>query len=449
MEILKITGPCVVNGSILCGGAKNLTTKLIIASILTRSVVRLHNVPNIHDVNCALKLCELAGTKIKRLNSTLSIDTTELKSSNLKMNQVTSRTPVLYLSALLHFFNEVSVPLPSGCPLGSRSLDIHVQILQQFGCVIEEVDNSLHAYRTTELIGTSVELPIPSVGATETALFLSVLARGKSILRGIAIEPEINSLILFLQACGAKITYTGERELTIEGTELHGIDFEIPGDRIEAASWACLACATGGEIEVSGINPEHLSTFLGVYRAVGGGFALGNNRNSIKFYRQSEIMPLFLETGPYPQLSTDYQPILASLLAIANGNSRLHETLFSDRLGYLKVFREFGVKATSETGCLGTPCRFNGTSVHSTVITGNQRLIAPDHVLEIDTIRSGFAYLILACASYGTTHLTKLNIIERGIENLCHKLTMVGVDYLNSVPLEGYQQKWYDSPIKL
>ena len=426
MEILKIEGPCEIRGSVECGGAKNLTIKLIIASILTRSLVKLYNVPDIHDVSCALKLCELAGTKVERTGSTLSIDTRELLSGKLKTKNITSRTPVLYLSVLLHFFEEVEVPLPGGCHLGSRNLDIHIEILKKFGCRVEELDTSILATRPEKILGTSFELPIPSVGATETALFLSVLAKGKSILRGIALEPEIHSLILFLQACGAKIAYTGERELTIEGAELSGIEFEIPGDRLEAASWACLACASGGEIEVSGINPEHLSTFLGIYRLLGGGFKL-TGKQKIKFYRNGEISPLFLETGPYPKLSTDYQPVLAAVLSVANGSSILHETLFDNRLSYLKVFSEFGISSTSYTECIGSACRFKGAWIHSAVINGTPKLLAPNNLIQPDSIRSGFSYLILACISHGTTTLTGLNIIERGIENLYSKLTGLSV----------------------
>lgn len=434
MEILEIDGPSIIKGSIECGGAKNLATKLVIASLLTRSIVELTNVPNIYDIRCAITLCKSVGVCVDFSNGKLTIDARNISSGVIHSDKVTSRMPILYMGVLLHFFNEVVVPVPVGCPLNlkTRKVDLHIKILETFGCEVHETLSQIDAIKKPgRLKGALINLPIISVGATETALMLSVLAEGVTIIRGIAIEPEIRSLILFLQLCGAKISYSGERELTVEGVDsLKGISFRIPGDRLEAASWACMACALNGRIVISGIVPDHLSTFLGVYSMIGGGFRV-TSENQMEFFQAGELKSIHIETGPYPQLSTDYQPILASILALADGHSVIHETLFDNRLSYLNTFRQFGINYSIHTKCLGKTCQFkNKDSPHSCIITDRpSKIIAPSSIIDVDTIRSGFAYLILAANAHGTTKIRKINIIERGIENLSKKLDSVGVKH--------------------
>ena len=431
MEII-ILGQNPISGSIQCGGAKNLAIKVIIGSILTRSVVKLYNIPNIHDVDCSLAMCRAVGMKIAYEEKALILDARNLSIDKINMNTITSRMPILFLTALLNFFDEVTVPSPAGCDLGNRKLNFHVQILEKFGHRIEEYSDKIVGMKKPgTLEGVRIELPYPSVGATETALFASVLAKGTSIINNIAIEPEIKSLVLFLQGCGAKIIYTGERELTIEGVcELNGTNFEVDGDRIEAASWACLACAADGKVAVSGINIEHLSTFLGIYRSFGGDFKL-ISKETIEFSRaKTGIKPVFLETGPYPQLSTDYQPIISSVLVLSSGNSVLHETLFDNRLGYLDFFSSFNVSSTKYTQCIGNYCHFRDKqSLHSAIINGSLELHSPTSPIHVDTIRSGFAYIILAAIANGSTQIKNMKIVERGIEKLYEKLELVGVQY--------------------
>ena len=428
-DCLEISGPISVNGHIRCGGAKNLSTKVIIASILTKSKVILNNVPAIEDVQCTLAMCSQIGVKYVREGDMITVDASKISASSILDYKVTSRISILMFGVLMHFFDKVQIPLPSGCDLGQRKLDLHVHILERFGCTVIESDESMCVTKKPgRLAAQSVHISKPSVGATETAILLSVLADGKSIISGIAIEPEIHCLILFLQSAGARIMYSGERELVIEGVDkLRDLTFNIPGDRIEAASWACLACATHGDLIVSGIDMEHMSTFLGPYSMMGGGFDLIDS-NHIRFFRaEQDLRPILLETGPYPQISTDYQPMLATLMTQASGASIIHETLFDNRLNYLQQFKLYGVDSTIYTECLGVGCKFNGqNSQHSAIIHGLTKYTEPNSVVMVDSIRNGFAYIILACCTPGRSVINKIGIIRRGISHLETKLTQAG-----------------------
>ena len=183
-----------------------------------------------------------------------------------------NRIPILLLGALLHRFREVSVPLLGGCRIGARRVDFHLQALKKFGAVVKETEEGFTAEAPQGLKGTQIRLPYPSVGATETCLFLSVLAKGRTLISNAAIEPEIEDLMTMLQSMGAIIFRSAGRDIRVEGVpKLHGTRMHILGDRIEAASWASLACATDGEIIVRGVRPEILSTFLSYFQQIGGG----------------------------------------------------------------------------------------------------------------------------------------------------------------------------------
>jgi len=431
-ESISIAGGVPAVGSLICGGSKNLALKIIVASILTRSKCRIENIPNILDVVETLHMCEDVGAEVQYDGHVLFIDSAKLSNSNINLREVGGRVSLLYLSVLIHYFDTVSVPLPKGCALGARGIDLHLNIFKKFGLQVDAGAEKCTLIKMNKLCGTIIELNYPSVGATETALLLSVLASGKSVIKGIANEPEIHYLVLFLQQCGAEIYYTGERELTVEGVEkLNGCDFKVAGDRIEAAGWACMACATNGSIEVDGIEIEQLQTFLGPFMGIGGGFTI-LDRNKVRFFRKDKLLkPIFVETGPYPMFSTDYQPMLAILMSQANGSSVIHETLFSNRLTYLETLKLFGVLSTASDHCYGRTCRFGGQNYdHSTVITGNTSLTAPSQPIYADTIRSGFAYLISAAIANGSTKINNLKIVKRGIEKLEKKLNSLGMNIL-------------------
>jgi UDP-N-acetylglucosamine 1-carboxyvinyltransferase len=429
MEVLKILGQTQIGGSVRCAGAKNLAPKVIIACLLCRSVSIIHNVPNIFDVLSVIDMCRETGAIVDYDGYTLTIDSTNLSSGNIEKDSAKGRISPLYAGILIHFFDKISVPVPYGCELGDRSIDIHLDILTKFGLSVTIEDGKLEVEKVKNIKSRSIKLPYPSVGATETAIFLSVLSQGRSVIHGIAIEPEIMSLISFLQQCGAIIRHTGDREISIEGvSSLSGSEFTIFGDRLETAGWACLACAADTEIRVDGIEIENMRTFLGPFMMIGGGFRVVAD-NSILFYRKEKVLrSIFLETGPYPLFSTDYQPLISTLMMIAKGSSIIHETLFNKRLDYLYTLEKFGAEFTLDDHCYGNSCRFAHTnSDHSAIINGVDDLFAPSEIINADTLRSGFAYIIAASIAKGETNISGMNQMMRGYSDIRNKLRKLGV----------------------
>lgn len=423
----KIYGGYAIEGEIHCMGAKNLTTKAMVASLLASAKVILTNVPHIGDVEITQLLLQSLGVGVRWLgNHTLEIDPTTLKGHQAFLpDSRTNRIPILLLSVLLHRCGIAIVPTVGGDDIGRRKVDFHIEALEKFGARIEKQSNTYIATTTGRLQGCHIRLAYPSVGATETCLFLSVLAKGTSVISNIAIEPEITELITMLRSMGAIIFMANNRELTIHGVErLHGTSFNIIGDRIEAASWASLACAAKGKIILKGIRPDLLGNFLSHYNLAGGGYKL-IGADIIEFYRERDsLSPISLETDVYPGFSTDWQQPFATLLTQANGMSVIHETVYEQRFGYLDVLNKLGAKAQVVKGCLGSlSCRYKGYDYeHSAIIQGITELKAINEPIIVPDIRAGLAYVIAAILAKGETILAGAEQIERGYGDLTSRL---------------------------
>lgn len=421
----EIKGGEPVIGSINCMGAKNFATKAMVASLLSSERSFLHNVPMIGDVYITEKLLESLGVQIHHNNDIVCIDPNNLNINEASLpDSRTNRIPILLLSVLLHKFDSVSVPIVGGDEIGKRRVDFHIYALEAFGAKIEHYENKYVASKTEPLHGCEITLPYPSVGATETCIFLSVLARGLSIIKNIAIEPEITELITMLRCMGAVILFTGNREITIHGVEkLFGTNVHIIGDRIEAASWASLACASNGLIRVNGIRPNLLGNFLSYYKMSGGGYRI-IDENSMEFFRDGKLKPVSIETDVYPGFSTDWQQPFATVLTQTDGTSTIHETVYEYRFGYLDVLNKLGANTKVTDQCIGSAvCRYHGQGhKHSAIIDGRTQLKAIDEALKVPDLRAGLAYLIVAVIANGTTLLTSAEQIERGYGNLITKL---------------------------
>jgi UDP-N-acetylglucosamine 1-carboxyvinyltransferase len=338
--------------------------------------------------------------------------------------------PILMLGALLHRFDEVSVPMLGGCVIGARGVDFHLDAIQDFGAKIIEGGEGYIAQKTTRLKGTHFNLKYPSVGATETCLFLSVLAEGTSIIDNVAIEPEIMEIVTMLRAMGAIIFTDSGREFRIEGVkELRGCVMNCLGDRIETASWASLAAASNGSITVHGIRPETLGNFLSSFRQAGGGFEL-IDYDSIRFFRDRDPQAIHLETDVWPGFSTDWQQPFAVFLTQAEGVSIIHETVYENRFGYLKTLKKLGADVQLVHHCLGSSkCRFEGKNhEHSAIISGPTELNAIDEPLEIPDLRAGLAYVIAASVAKGTTILKGVSMVERGYGDIVPRLKALHCD---------------------
>jgi len=427
----NIKGGQPVVGEIRCLGAKNFTTKAMVAALLADSPTMLTNVPPIGDVTITIEMLNSIGVKLDMVdNGTLIIDPSHLRASNVPVpHSGSNRVPILMLGALLHRFKKVSVPFVGGDAIGRRSVDFHLEAIEQFGGEVEVLDDGFTAARNGGLKGTHVKLPYPSVGATETCLYLGVLAEGRTTISNAAIEPEVFELITMLRAMGAIIFTSSGRDIRIEGVKrLSGTHMKVMGDRIEAASWACLACASNGDITVHGIRPETLGNFLSYYQQVGGGVEL-LEASSIRFFRKAPLRPAIIETDVYPGFSTDWQQPFAVLLSQANGISIIHETVHENRFGYLKALDTLGAKTQLTTHCLGgVECRYRESSFeHSAIIIGPTPFTAVEQIATPD-LRAGLAYVIAAAVARGTTMVTGVDMLERGYGDIVPRLAAMNLN---------------------
>jgi UDP-N-acetylglucosamine 1-carboxyvinyltransferase len=301
-DILKITGGIPLQGHVKAAGAKNAMTKLLVASLLSDKKCTFYNVPNIGDVEVTVDLCQEIGMEVKwdREAGIMEVITKELTTAYVPQRfSGSNRIPILMIGALLgRTDQDIIVPTSGGCCIGKRPVDFHVQALEQLGAVIEfrgmKKEGAYFAHAHNGLKGTVITLPFPSVGATENTILAGITAKGVTVIKNAAIEPEIVDLILFLQKLGAIITIDVDRTIKIQGTRhFHEVEHTVVTDRIEAASWGMAAICTKGRVFVEGAQHVNMVTFLNKIREVGGGFEVKNN--GIEFFYDGPLQRMFIQ----------------------------------------------------------------------------------------------------------------------------------------------------------
>ncbi|MBU3995795.1 MAG: UDP-N-acetylglucosamine 1-carboxyvinyltransferase, partial [Actinobacteria bacterium] len=322
------------------------------------------------------------------------------------------------------------IPDLGGCRIGDRPIDFHLDALRQFGAVIEKLPSGISLTAPGGLKGANIELPYPSVGATEQVLLTAVLAEGQTELRNAAIEPEIVDLICILQKMGAIISMEPNRVIFIEGVEeLQGYTHRAIFDRNEAASWAAAALATKGDIFVGGVEQEEMMTFLNVFRKVGGAFDVQDD--GIRFWHPGgTLKPVTIETDVHPGFMTDWQQPLVVALTQAEGVSTIHETVYENRFGFTDALNTMGANIVVYPDGLAHEDRrvLRREFEQAAVITGPTPLHGAD--IEVPDLRGGFSHLIAALTAEGQSKVSNLGIISRGYENFIEKLRLLGADFV-------------------
>jgi len=422
----RIVGGKTLKGEITLAGAKNAATKVIIASLLADSKSVLENIPQIGDVEVTLEICRSLGVEYKWLEKNiLEIDPTTLKTYKVPLEDSgKNRVPILFFGPLLHKFGQAEVPTLGGCKIGERPVNLHLDAYKQLGAEIEFNDCN-YLVKSKGLKGTSIQLDYPSVGTTENILLGTSLATGTTVIKNAAIEPEIEDLALFLQAMGAVIYQDINRTWIIEGVKsLHGAQFKIMNDRIEAASFASLAIANKGDIFIRGAEQRYLITFLNWIKKIGGKFEILND--GIRFFDSTKLKGVALETDVHPGFMTDWQQPFTIVLTQAEGVSIIHETVYENRFGYTDALNKMGAKIYLFKECLGSrPCRFSHKDFfHSAIIVGPTPLKGAK--IQVPDLRAGFSYLIAALIAEGESELSGIETIERGYEGLKERLINLG-----------------------
>ncbi|MEY3846524.1 MAG: hypothetical protein RJA66_791 [Actinomycetota bacterium] len=436
MSQITVHGGKPLVGRVNVKGAKNLVTKAMVAALLGESASVLKDVPFISDVEIVSRLLQLHGVVIEHsADGVMTLDPTKVSSArmaDIDAHAGSSRIPILFCGPLLHRLGEAFIPGLGGCHIGDRPIDFHFEVLRNFGAVIEELENGTRLSAPKGLHGAKIKLPYPSVGATEQVLLTAVRAEGLTELSGAAIEPEIMDLIAILQKMGAIISVDTDRVIRIEGvTELKGYSHRAIFDRNEAASWACAALATNGNIFVGGARQQDMTTFLNVYRKVGGAFEIEDD--GIRFWHPGgDLKPVVLETDVHPGFMTDWQQPLVVALTQAKGLSIIHETVYENRFGFTDALVQMGAQIQIYKECLGgTACRFGQRNFnHSAVISGPTPLHAAD--IRVPDLRGGFSHMVAALAATGTSNVTNVQLISRGYEHFLQKLTDLGADFTYS-----------------
>ena len=434
MSLIRIEGGKPLKGRVDLKGAKNLVTKAMVAALLGETPSTLLDVPHISDVEVVERLLNLHGVTIthdpKTGNMTLDPSNVEqARIVDIDAHAGSSRIPILFCGPLLHRLGEAFIPGLGGCEIGDRPVDFHFDVLRQFGAVIEKLPTGTRLSAPDGLVAAKINLPYPSVGATEQVLLSATTAKGLTELRGAAIEPEIIDLIAILQKMGAIISVDTDRVIRIEGVkQLKGYTHKALFDRNEAASWAAAALATKGDIFVGGAQQIEMMTFLNTYRKVGGEFEI--EPAGIRFYHPgSELQPVVIETDVHPGFMTDWQQPLVVALTQAQGLSIVHETVYENRFGFTEALNKMGAQIQIYRECLGgNPCRFGQRNFnHSAVISGPTPLRGAD--IRVPDLRGGFSHVVAALAAEGTSNVSNVQLISRGYERFIDKLQDLGADF--------------------
>ena len=436
-DVLVVHGGAPLQGQIRVRGAKNLISKAMVAAVLGDSPSRLYDVPGICDVEVVTGLLELHGVRVSKgaTDGELIFDPANVEAANvdeINVHAGSSRIPILFCGPLLHRLGHAFIPDLGGCNIGGRPIDFHIQSLREFGAVVDKGEKGMEISAPNGLHGAKLQLPYPSVGATEQILLTAVRAEGVTELRNAAVEPEIIDLICVLQKMGAIIKVHTDRVIEIQGvSSLSGYSHRPIPDRIEAASWAAAALATHGDVFVRGARQADMMTFLNTYTSVGGAFDIDDTPGDggIRFWHPGgELKAVALETDVHPGFMTDWQQPMVVALTQARGLSIVHETVYESRLGYTAALNQMGATIQTYRECLGgTPCRFGRRNfMHSAVIAGPSKLHAAD--LVIPDLRAGFSHLIAALAAEGTSRVYGINLIHRGYEDFEAKLAALGAN---------------------
>lgn len=436
MEVLKIKGGIPLEGTVKAAGAKNAITKLLVASLITDKRCTFYNVPNIAEVEVTIELCQEIGSEVHwdRTEGVVEIVTKELKSFYVPQRFCGSnRIPILMIGALLGRTDEdIIIPSAGGCRIGKRPIDFHIQALEKLGAIIEyremKKEGAYFAQAHNGLRGTLIQLPYPSVGATENTILAASRAKGTTVIKNAAIEPEIIDLILFLQKLGVIISVDADRTIKIQQSHIfYDVEHTVITDRIEAASFGMAAIATKGKVFVEGAQHQHMITFLNKIREVGGGFTVKSN--GIEFFYAGALKGgLHIETDVHPGFMTDWQQPFVVLLTQAYGNSIIHETVYENRFGYTDILKQMGADIELYTQCLGSSaCRFATHNYnHSLIVKGPTPLASKD--IKVPDLRAGFAYVLAALLAPDVSHISNLHYLDRGYEDLAGKLSALGAD---------------------
>ena len=413
MDIIRVEGGHALEGAVHVSGAKNSALKLMAATLLAPGVTTLTNVPNISDVHVMGKVLKRMGATIDVVDEhSLAIDTSSVDSWEAPYELVAKmRASTAVMGPLLGRFGCAKIAMPGGCNLGARKIDMHILGLEALGVEFDTDHGYIHATAPHGLSGTTVTLEFASVGATENLIMASVRAKGTTVIDNAAREPEIVDLANMLNEMGARITGAGTPVVQIEGVdELHPVTHRVIGDRIEAGTFIVAGALAAGPdgIEVTGFCPAHLGMVLKKFELMG--IDVERTADGVRVRRAPRILPVDIQTLPFPGFPTDMQAQAMVLSALADGSSVITENIFETRFMF-----------ASELVRMGAQIRIEGhhAMIHGVEGYSGAQVTSPD-------LRGGAALAVAGLIAEGYTEVSAIHHIDRGYEHFVEKLCALG-----------------------
>jgi UDP-N-acetylglucosamine 1-carboxyvinyltransferase len=413
MDKFLINGPCKIKGKVFISGSKNASLPILAATLLFDKPVIIKNLPKVRDINTMLNLLKSLGSKIS-----LSKDKKIAKIQNGKNIKTfasyslvkTMRGSILVLGPLISRYHKSKTSLPGGCLIGARPVNYHLAALKKLGMNYQLKDGYIIAKSKGKLKGTTLKFPKISVGATENSIIAACLAKGKTVLKNCAIEPEIKDLTNFLNSAGAKIKWSG-RVCKIEGVDsLNQIEYTVMSDRIEAGTFCVASTLAKGNLEIENINPKVIKTELNLLKKAGAQILIENNKIVIK--GPEKIRPIKnIKTKEWPGVATDMQSQLMVLMCRASGKSVITENIFENRFLHVGELQRLGANIQIKK--------------NKAIIQGNTKFIGAE--LMSSDLRASVALVLAAIVSEGKSYINRIYHLDRGYEKIENKMRKIGV----------------------
>lgn len=411
MKKLIINGGNLLTGTIKIGGAKNSVVALLPAAVLTNSICKIYNVPNISDVHKIIEMLELLGSKVDYTGDEITIDNKNVKNTEItKEYASTIRASYYFMGALLSKYGEAKISYPGGCVIGSRPIDLHIAAFEKMGATVE-IDDTTYTLKAKNLHGADIYLDFASVGATVNIMLAAVLAKGITHIWNAAKEPEIVNVASFLNSMGARISGVGTSSITIEGVEeLNNGIVEVIPDRIETGTYLMIGILLGKDLIIDGVIKEHLESVITKLRETGAQFTIKDSK--IYVSRTENLKSVNVKTLVYPGFPTDLGQPMSTLLTQCEGESLFEETIYENRMRHIKHLNAMGASIR----------QFEKTAIikGKTPLAG-RKVVATD-------LRAGASMMVAGMIAKGTTTITNIEHILRGYENIVDKLSNVGAD---------------------
>lgn len=415
MDQYIINGGKELFGEVTISGAKNAAASILPGTLLVDGITRIHNVPDIQDVQLTLRILEALGATCRYIDrSVLEIDCRRLKSHEVPAQMgIQMRASHFFLGAMLARSGEAASPLPGGCDLGTRPIDQHLKGFEAMGASVFVQDDCVRVrmLEGKKLHGADIRFDLVTVGATMNLMLAAVLAEGVTVLRNAAKEPHIVDLAGFLNAMGADVSGAGTDTITIRGVKaMHGGEYSLIPDQIEAGTYMAAAAAAGGSVKICNVIPPHLSCITAVLKKMNVQVTEGSD--FVQVTRNGRLKGTDIETAPYPGFPTDMQPQIGALLCLADGTSSIHEAVWADRFRYLEELKRMGASSEAE----GQHALIHGKpGLHGAEMTACD-------------LRAGAAMIIASLAAQGKSEIRNIQLIERGYQDITGKLSGLGAD---------------------